>query len=152
MEWKWRWQVAAGIGLLVLWTALLYLFPGPEGPYSKTGSIGVRVDRAIFHYDYDPAYSTLNFIASTVWTLAGVWAGRLLMTSRSHAQKLRMLAAGMVVSFALSFALRPWIPMIKQLVTPSFVLYSLGWAVFMLIAFYWLIEMVGLRRAAFPLV
>jgi predicted acyltransferase len=152
MQWKWRYQVIAAFGLLALWTALLFAFPGPDGPFSKTGSIGLVVDRAIFHYDYDPAYSTLNFIPSTVWTLAGVWAGRLLMNARSHAAALKALAAGMVLSFALGLALRPWIPMIKQLCTPSFIFYSLGWVLFMLIAFYWLVEIRSYKRAVFPLV
>jgi len=130
----------------------LFAFPGPDGPFSKTNSVGLVVDRAIFHYDYDPAYSTLNFIPSTVWTLSGVWIGRLLMTTRSHREKLRIIIAGMALAFVLSLALRPWIPMIKQLCTPSFIFYSLGWVLFMLIGFYWLIEVRGWRRAAFPLV
>jgi heparan-alpha-glucosaminide N-acetyltransferase len=152
MRWKWRYQVAAGAGLLAFWTALLFLFPGPDGPFSKTNSVGLVVDRAIFHYDYDPAYSTLNFIPSTVWTLSGVWVGRLLMTARSHAQKLRVLAAAMALAFLLGLTLRSWIPMIKQLCTPSFIFYSLGWVLLMLIGFYWLIEVRGWRRVAFPLV
>ncbi|MFL6350709.1 MAG: acyltransferase family protein [Bryobacteraceae bacterium] len=152
MRWKWRYQAAAAVALLALWTALLFAFPGPDAPFSKTNSIGLVVDRAIFHYDYDPAYSTLNFIPSTVWTLSGVWVGRLLMTTRSHAENLRVLAAGMAAGFVLALALRPWIPMIKQLCTPSFIFYSLGWVLFMFMAFYWLIEVRGWRRAAFPLV
>jgi heparan-alpha-glucosaminide N-acetyltransferase len=152
MRWKWRYQATAAAGLLAFWTALLFLFPGPDGPFSKTNSVGLVFDRAIFHYDYDPAYSTLNFIPSTVWTLSGVWIGRLLMTPRSHREKLRVLAAAMALAFILALALRPWIPMIKQLCTPSFIFYSLGWVLFMLIGFYWLIEVHGWRRAAFPLV
>lgn len=152
MQWKLRWQFLAAAGLLAFWTALLFAFPGPDGPFSKMNSIGLVVDRAIFHYDYDPAYSTLNFIASTVWTLSGVWVGRLLMTSRSDREKLGVLAASMLVAFALGLLLRPWIPMIKQLVTPSFIFYSLGWVLFMLICFYWLVEVRGWRRAVFPLV
>lgn len=151
MQWKWRYQVLAAIALLAFWTALLFAFPGPEGPFSKTNSVGLVFDRAIFHYDYDPAYSTLNFIPSTVWTLSGIWVGRFLMTARSHRENLRIVAAGMVLAFALGLALRPWIPMIKQLCTPSFIFYSLGWVLFMFIAFYWLIEVRGWRRAAFPL-
>lgn len=152
LRWKWKYQVFAAAGLLVLWTVLLFSFHGADGAFSKVNSVGLIFDRMIFHYDYDPAYSTLNFIPSTVWTLAGVWVGRLLMTERTHMAKLRMIAGGMVLSFAMSFALRPWIPMIKQLCTPSFILYSLGWALFMLIGFYWLIEVRGWKRAAFPLV
>ena len=122
MQWRWRYQVAAVVALLAGWTVLLFAFPGPEGPFSKQNHIGLVVDRAIFHYDYDPAYSTLNFIASTVWTLSGVWVGRLLMTSKVHGIILQKLAGGMILSFAAAFALHPWIPFIKQLCTASFIL------------------------------
>ncbi len=152
MQWKWRWQVAAAVGLLVFWTALLFAFPGPDGPFSKRDHVGLVVDRWIFHYDYDPAYSTLNFLASTVWTLSGVWVGRLLMTPRTQLEKLKLMAGGMALCFVAAFALNPWIPMIKQLCTASFILYSLGWVLFMLIAFYVAIEMFGYRKWTFPLV
>jgi len=131
---------------------LLFAFPGPDGPFSHRNHIGLRVDRAIFRYDYDPAYSTLNFLTSTVWTLAGAWVGRMLMSNKSHRENLNKLAAGMALSFALAFAVHPWIPFIKQVGTASFVLYSLGWVLFMLIGFYWLIEVRGYRKWTFPLV
>ena len=54
MQWKWRWQVVTAVGLLAFWMALLFAFPGPDGPYSKTDHVGLVVDRWIFHYDYDP--------------------------------------------------------------------------------------------------
>jgi heparan-alpha-glucosaminide N-acetyltransferase len=147
----WRHQAAAAVVLLAGWTALFFAFPGADGPFSHRNHIGLVVDRAIFHYDYDPAYSTLNFIPSTVWTLSGAWAGRLLMQSRAHADNLKKLAGGMVLSFAVAFALRPWIPFIKQLCTASFILYSLGWVLFMLIGFYLIIEVLGYRKWSFPL-
>ena len=58
----------------------------------------------------------------------------------------------MVLAFAAAFALKPWMPMIKQICTPTFIFYSLGWVLVMLIGFYWLIEILGWRRVAFPLV
>ena len=152
MQWKWRWQVVTAVGLLVFWMALLFAFPGPDGPYSKTGHVGLVVDRWIFHYDYDPAYSTLNFIASTVWTLTGVWTGQLLTGPLPSEVKLKRLAAGMALAFAAGLLLGIWIPMIKQLCTPSFVLYSLGWVLLMLIGFYVVIEVLGYRWWTFPLV
>jgi len=152
MQWKWRWQAVAAAGLLAFWMALLFAFPGPDGPYSRTGHVGLVVDRWIFHYDYDPAYSTLNFIASTVWTLTGTWTGRLLMGGLSSKEKLKRLATGMVLSFGAGLLSGVWIPMIKQLCTPSFVLYSLGWVLLMLIAFYVVVEVLGYRRWTFPLV
>jgi heparan-alpha-glucosaminide N-acetyltransferase len=151
MQWKLRWQVLTAMGLLTFWAALLFAFPGPDGPFSRTNSVGLVADRAIFHYDYDPAYSTLNFIASTVWTLSGVWVGRLLMGNRTDREKMKLLIASMVLTFAFGLTLRPWIPMIKQLCTPSFILYSLGWVLFMLICFYWIVEIRGWRRPVFPL-
>lgn len=152
MKLAWRYQVAVAIALLVGWTALFFAFPGPDGPFSHRNHIGLVVDRAIFRYDYDPAYSTLNFIPSTVWTLTGVWVGRLLMRSKAQVSNLAKLIGGMVLCFALAFALRPWIPFIKQLCTASFILYSLGWVLFMLIGFYWVVEVMGYRKWAFPLI
>src|SRR5437588_5383407 len=73
------------------------------------------------------------------------------MQTKSKAYKLKKLAVGMVLSFAVSFALRPWIPFIKQLCTATFILYSLGWVLFMLIGFYLIIEVLGYRKWAFPL-
>ena len=152
MQWRWRYQALAAVGLLAVWTALLFAFPGPDGPFSRRDHIGLVIDRAIFHYDYDPAYSTLNFIASTVWTLSGAWVGTMLMRSKSHASNLKRLAAGMILSFGLAFALRPWIPFIKQICTASFILYSLGWVLVMLMGFYAVVELMGYRRWTFPLV
>jgi heparan-alpha-glucosaminide N-acetyltransferase len=148
---RWKYQVVAAIALLAGWTALFFAFPGPDGPFSNKNHIGLVVDRAIFHYDYDPAYSTLNFIPSTIWTLSGAWVGRLLMQSKAHASNLKKLAGGMVLCFAVAFALRAWIPFIKQLCTASFILYSLGWVLSMVIAFYVIIEVLGYRKWSFPL-
>ena len=142
----------AAVGLLALWTSLLFLFPGPDGPFSRRNHFGLVVDRWFFHYDYDPAYSTLNFIASTVWTLAGLWAGRLLMTSQGHWEKLKLLASGMALSFLAGLGLTPWIPWSSNFCTPSFILYSLGWVLFMLIVFYVVTEVLGYRKWTFPLV
>ena len=147
-----RGLAVAAVVLLAGWTALFFLLPAPDGPFSPRNHIGLRVDRAIFHYDYDPAYSTLNFIPSTVWTLSGAWVGKLLMTSKVHRGNLAALAGGMVLCFAMAWGLHPWIPFVKQLCTASFMLYSLGWVLFMLIGFYIVIEVLGYRKWTFPLV
>ncbi len=152
MQWRWRYQAITAVALLAGWTALFFAFPGPDGPFSPRHHIGLVVDRAIFHYDYDPAYSTLNFIPSTIWTLAGAWVGQLLMASKAHRMNITKLAGSMVLCFASAFALRPWLPFVKQICTASFVLYSLGWALFMLIGFYVVIEIMGYRKWTFPLV
>jgi hypothetical protein len=94
----------------------------------------------------------LNFIASTGWTLTGVWTEELLMGRLPREVKVRRLATGMALAFAAGLVLGLWIPMIKQLCTPFFVLYSLGWVLLMLIGFYVVIEVIGYRWWTFPLV
>jgi len=74
------------------------------------------------------------------------------MTARSQFVKLRIMAGFAVLAFAIGFVLQQWVPMIKQLCTPSFIFYSVGWVLLMLIGFCWLIEVRGWRKPAFPLV
>jgi len=81
-----------------------------------------------------------------------VWTGQLLMEPLPSEEKLKRLAAGTALAFAAGLLLGIWIPMIKQLCTPSFVLYSLGWVLLMLIGFYVVIEVLGYRWWTFPLV
>jgi predicted acyltransferase len=58
----------------------------------------------------------------------------------------------MALAFGAGLGLKLWIPMIKQLCTASFILYSLGWVLFMLIGFYLVTEVLGYRKWTFPLV
>jgi predicted acyltransferase len=46
----------------------------------------------------------------------------------------------------------PWWPLIKRIWTPSFAVFAAGCTTLMLLAFYWVIDVVGWRRWAFPLV
>ena len=43
-----------------------------------------------------------------------------------------------------------WIPMVKRLWTASFTLYSTGWVLAGLMSLYWIVEMQGWKRWAFP--
>jgi predicted acyltransferase len=151
MQLEWRWQaVAAALLLAAHWTLFL-LFPGPDGAFSKTQNIGDVIDKAVLGYNYSGNYVTINFISSTVTTLFGVWAGNLLRGPKSDAEKLRILALGAAAAFASGLTLSIWNPPVKRIWTASFTLYSTGWVVVMLMAFYWLIEVRGYRRWAFPL-
>src|SRR6185503_3987338 len=126
--------------------------PGPDGAFSKDHNIGAVIDKALLGYNYSGNYVTINFISSTVTTLFGAWAGMLLQSARSHTEKLKILAIAMVAAFAGGLALSMWNPLVKRIWTASFTLYSTGWVLFMLIGFYWLIEVKGWRKWAFPLV
>lgn len=57
-----------------------------------------------------------------------------------------------MLCFILGFALLPVNPMIKRIWTESFTLVSGGCVLLILLFFYWLVEILGFRRAVLPLV
>jgi heparan-alpha-glucosaminide N-acetyltransferase len=150
MQWKFRTQaVAAGLILAAHW-ALFLLFPGPDGAFSKTDNIGAVIDRALGLH-YSGYYVTINFVSSTVTTLFGVWTGLLLMSARPRREQMKILAYAMIAAFASGLALGQVNPLVKRIWTASFTLYSTGWVLFMLLGFYWLVEVRGYRKLVFPL-
>jgi len=145
-------QVAAGAAMLLGYWALFAIFPGADGPFSKTDNIGALIDLKVLGYKYSGHYVTINFIGNAVTILFGCWAGMLARTARSHVSKLKVLAACAAACFILGLALEPVNPMVKRLWTASFTFFSAGWVLLMLIAFYWLVEVKGYRRWTFPFV
>jgi len=152
MQMRFRWQAVAAALILAGHWALFVLFPGPDGAFSKTGNIGAVIDRAVLGHNYGGYYVTINFISSTVTTLFGVWTGALLMGPKPRAAKLKILGLATATCFALGLALTPVNPMIKRLWTASFTLYSTGWVLLMMLVFVLLIDVLGRRKFAFPLV
>ncbi len=152
MQLKFRWQVVAAAGLLVVHSGLFFLFPGPDGPFSQAGNIGAVIDKALLGYNYHGYYVTINSASSTVTTLFGAWTGMLLRTEKPRAEKLKILACAMLAAFVGGLVLSPLIPVVKRLWTASFTLYSTGWVLLMMLLFVVLIEVWGMKKAAFPLV
>mgnify|MGYP004701878913 CR=1 FL=1 len=152
MQVRFRWQaVAAGL-ILAGHTALFFLFPGPEGAFSRTGNIGQAIDLAVLGRTYSGYYVTINFISSTVTTLFGVWTGYVMMSGRPLNAKMKILALAALAGLAAGLALSPVIPNVKRIWTASFTLYSTGWVLLMMLAFIWLIEKRDYRKLAFPFV
>ncbi len=152
MQLRFRWQAVLAALILIGHWVLYVAFPGTEGPFlSKTTNIGAVIEDFLFHRPNPGYWVSINFITSTVTTLFGVWTGRLLQSDRSSAQKMRLLAVSAAACFGLGVIIHPWNPIIKRICTTSFTIYSTGWVLLMLLAFYWVIEVKGYRRWAFPL-
>jgi heparan-alpha-glucosaminide N-acetyltransferase len=152
MQLRFKWQVvSAGLILGGHW-AVFALFPGPDGPFSKTGNIGSLIDLAVLGRNYPGNYVTINFVSSTVTTLFGVWTGYLMMSRRSMGDKMKILAFAAAAGLCGGLALSVFNPIVKRIWTASFTLYSAGWVLLMMLVFVWLFEMKGYRRLAFPLV
>jgi len=150
MQLRFRWQVVVALALMVFYQALFFAFPGPQGPFDPTGNIGAVIDAQLLGYNYSGNYTTLNFLGNGITILFGVWTGMLFATPGSHRRRLQILGACAAAAFASGWILAMWIPMVKRLWTASFTLYSTGWVLAGLMAVYWIVEMQGWKRWAFP--
>lgn len=152
MQLRFRWQVLVAAMILAGHWALFVIFPGPDGAYSKENNIAAVIDRAVMGYNYKGYYANLNFVTNTVTILFGVWTAYLLRGTRPQGRKMTILFAAALAAIAAGLAISPFNPIVKRIWTSSFTLYSAGWVLLMMLAFYWLIEVKGYRRWTFPLV
>jgi predicted acyltransferase len=101
----------------------------------------------------DGGYTTLNFIPSIATMLIGVVAAEWLRTERPARRKIVVLfLAGsfcLIAGHSLGMTI---CPVVKRLWTPSWVLYSGSWTLWLLAFFYGVIDVAGWKRWAFPLV
>jgi predicted acyltransferase len=98
-------------------------------------------------------WSTLSFVPTLATMILGLWCGEWLKSARSTRDKLTGLVLAAIVLTLAGLALQ-WLhvaPIVKRIWTASYTLYSGGLVIAMLAAFYFLIELRGWRRWAFPL-
>jgi heparan-alpha-glucosaminide N-acetyltransferase len=97
-------------------------------------------------------YTTLNFVPSLATMIFGLLAGELLRGAASQREKLRALlvygAAGVVLGAVLHFT--GVSPLVKRIWTPSWAIFSAGWAALFLALFYWMVDVRGWRRWTLP--
>ena len=119
------------------WKAIAraWFFSNPE-PYEPNGG----------------GYATLSFIPSIGTTLLGILCGQLLITGQGRWRNLLTLIIVGVVCIGLGVAAHHTIcPIVKRIWTPSWVLFSGGYVILMLAAFYFVFDILPLRWLAFPL-
>ncbi len=99
-------------------------------------------------------YLTLSFVPSLATMIFGLLAGELLRGPRSQRQKFWILVAAGIVGLAAGEALQMAgiCPIVKRIWTPSWALFSGGWALVILAAFYGVVDVLQYRRWTFPLV
>jgi heparan-alpha-glucosaminide N-acetyltransferase len=152
LQLKFAWQVAAATAIMIGHHALFYLWPGPTGPFDQTGNIGAVIDLKLLGYNYPGYYTTINFLGNGITVLFGCWTGLLMLSKRPHMERIKILLGCSVGVFALGMVLANWIPMVKRLWLGSFTFFSAGWVLAAFALCYWIIEVRGIKRWAFPLV
>jgi predicted acyltransferase len=126
------------------------------GDLSKEGSLASFLDRAVFGNHvwaqakvYDPE-GLLSTIPALATTLLGVLTGQWLRTDKSSYEKVSGLFVAGVVSVFLGWAWNSFFPINKALWTSSYVLFTGGLALQFLAFCYWLIDIKGYRKWAWP--
>ena len=99
-------------------------------------------------------YQTLNFIPSLGTMIFGVLAGQFLRGDLPVKEKALHLAFFGCIAIAFGYALDYFgvCPMVKRIWTPTFAIYSAGWAALMLSGFMAAVEVHGWKRWAFPFI
>jgi predicted acyltransferase len=157
VELRVRGQGALAALLLVVFWLLLAFFPVPghgAGAYTPDGNLAMWIDKAVLGRFQDGTTYTwiLSSLGFGATVLMGVLAGQLLRSSLPGPRKASWLAAS-----GLACLLAGWLwsfvfPIIKHIWTSSMVLWSGGWCLLLLAAFYWLIDVKCYRRWAFFLI
>ena len=150
----WRGQLAWLTGLLVVYTLVQALVPVPDAlGVLHTGSlrpgedVGAWLDRTLMDghlwrssktWDPEGLLSTLPAVASQ---LAGVLVGHWLAHARDPIEKtVWLLVAGLALLWA-GQVLGAWsMPINKSLWSPSYVLFTAGWACLLFGVCYWLLD------------
>ena len=165
LYWQWRGQLVWLTGLLVVYTLVQTLVPVPDalgvwhtGSLQPGQDVGAWLDRSLMDghlwrssttWDPEGLLSTLPAVASQ---LAGVLVGHWLVHRRDPIEKtVWLLVSGLTLLWA-GQVLGAWsMPINKSLWSPSYVLFTVGWACLLFGVCYWLLDTqpdAGLRTRA----
>jgi heparan-alpha-glucosaminide N-acetyltransferase len=106
-----------------------------------------------FMYADDGGYCTLSFIPTLGTMILGLIAGGMLRSECPPLDKIRWLVVAGIIGLAAGWLLGALgiCPVVKRIWTPSWVLFSGGWCLLILAAFYLVMDIWNRRDWAFPL-
>ena len=151
---------AVGVGLLILYWALLTFVPVPgfgAGDFTRGHNLTNWIDSRylplrMWDGDTEPE-GLLSHLPAIASCLLGVFTGLFLRDSaKSQAKKVQWLVAGGIVLVITGYLWGLQFPVIKRLWTSSFVCVAGGWSLLLLATFYYLIDVRGWRNWAQPFV
>lgn len=143
-EKSFRFQLIFSLVILVLIDLAYRFFPveGYNQPWVNHQNLGAWFNSVLEGTKRTSEWATLNFVSTTAHTIWGVMCGKLLMSNRTSAEKIKILVIAGSIALVSGFAL-DWLgitPIIKKIATSSFVLASGGWTILALCFSYWLID------------
>jgi len=155
-----RGQIIWTAGLLVSYWLMMAFIPVPgfgAGVLTPQGNLGGYIDRLFlpgkfccFVYGDNEGY--LSTIPSVATVMLGVLCGHLLLSALSDKKKLQYLICGGLASVLLGLGWGAFFPIITRLWTSSYTLLCNGLSMLLFAVFFWLIDVRGYRKWAFPFV
>jgi predicted acyltransferase len=159
---SWRFQASLAAGILAGY-ALLLAFVGapgiPAGSYQYNHNLVHSVDIALLgqtHWDRWPFApegwgTVLSTIPTISTTLFGLLIGKSLLTTHSRESKAKFIGIMGLALLLTGYLTSFFVPVVMKMWTTSYGLMSAGCACLMFLFFYWLIDIRGYRKWAFPL-
>jgi len=156
-------QVMVTAGILLGYWVLLLLIPVPGfGRYVITpeGNLVGWIDRLLLpgsfccrpYAPFGDNEGILSYLPAVASCMLGVFAGSWLKSSETPARKCKGLMAAGAALLGIALVWNFVFPINKLIWTSSYVLFAGGWSVLLLCLFYWLIDVKGYQKWAFPFV
>jgi predicted acyltransferase len=145
MDWSVRLQLVVS-GLCLLIPELLYRYTHIQGfdhPFTDQHNFGNYVDLILMNKINPGGWVAINCISTSAHTIWGVLAGKLLISNKTSAKKMKWLLISSLILLLVGFGL-DWTnitPIIKRIATSSFVLASGGYCVLFLALCYGWVDM-----------
>ena len=156
---KVRTQFLIALALLLVYWLLMTRIGAPgfaAGDLTKEGSLASYIDRVLLGphvwrqakvYDPEGLLSTIPAVATTLF---GVLTGHWLRSERTQWDKVSGMFAAGAVAVVLGWVWNSFFPINKPLWTSSYVLFTAGLGLQLLALCYWIIDIKGYRRWAWP--
>jgi predicted acyltransferase len=156
---KVRAQLLIALALLIAYCLVMTKMSAPgwvAGDLTKEGSIASFIDRKLLGAHiwkqgkvYDPE-GLLSTIPAVCTTLFGILTGHWLRSERTRTEKVVGMFVAGAVGVAIGWMWNPFFPINKALWTSSYVFFTAGLALQLLALCYWVIDIKGYRRWAWP--
>jgi len=160
-----RGQILWTIGLLLGYWAAMAWIPVPgfgAGAYTMEGNLSGYLDRMLLpsqvrwccadYAKFGDFMGVLGTFPSAASVMPGVLCGHLLRSSVPVGKKLLVFWGGGAAAVGLALLWNPVHPIITALWTSSYVVYAAGWSMMLYGLFYWIIDVRGYHKWAFPFV
>lgn len=151
-----RVQAAVGLIILVAYGLALHFIsaPGvPAGSYALENNLVRAVDLWTIGRTHQEGWGTvLSTLPTISTTILGLLLGQVLMGSASLRRKAAVIGVTGGACVTAGLALSLVVPVIMKLWTVSYGVLSAGWACLQFFLFFWIIEVWGWKKWAFPFV